>query len=396
MFLGGMKSRNHLENSSDTEPFRDNLLRLSGSDEDCQAHPDTLDYLLRHLDPWQLSEFNAGCLLSLIRAKALDRFRFGGDFLVAIDATGCRTFSKRHCPQCLHQKRPDGSTVWFHNVLEAKLITSAGMVFSMATVLIENPRGAYDKQDCELKAFYRLVPLLRTLYPRLRMCLLLDSLYAGAPTLELCERHRLGFFIVFTEGTIPTLWQRAQRCIRTHAHHKKTCRHAADTRQVFRWAANMQHQGHAVHFISCEETKPGNAEPTQWAWLTDARPDAHNVHELANKGGRQRWKIENQGFNVQKNGELALVHGYGGRGNALLGYYLLAQIAHMILQLIAHSDLLRKARDRAEQITTSVLGYYKTMRNLVERLRESLHRDRLHAHSAACFARSIQIRFDTS
>lgn len=396
MFLGGMKSRYHLANSSDTEPFLDNILQLSESNEEYQAHPDTLDYLLRHMDPGQLSQFIAHCLLSLIRRKVLDRFRFDGDFLVAIDATGCRTFSKRHCPQCLHQRRPDGSSIWFHNVLEAKLITSIGMVFSMATVMIENPHAPYDKQDCELKAFYRLVPMLRNLYPRLRICLLLDSLYAGAPTIELCEQYRLGYFIVFTKGTIPTLWQRAQRCIERHPEYAKSYLKDASTRQVFRWATNMEHQGHTVHFISCEEVKAGNAQPTRWAWLTDARPDPHNVHVLANKGGRQRWKIENQGFNVQKNGELALVHGYGGRGNALLGYYLLAQIAHMILQLIAHSDLLGKVRNRGERITSSVLGYYKTIRNLVERLRESLHRDRLDANSAACFPGSIQIRFNSS
>jgi hypothetical protein len=332
----------------------------------------------------------------LIRSKALDRFRLGREFLVAVDGTGYRSFSRQHCQHCLHQTRPDGTTIWFHHVLEGKLITSAGMVFSLASMMIENPKGEYDKQDCELKAFYRFVPMLRMLYPKLPMCLLLDSLYAGEPTLDLCEKYRLGFFIVFKQGAIPTLWDRAQRWIAKHPEARRTFYPNAKTKQVLRWAPALKYRDRLLHFISCEETKEGSEKPTYWAWLTDARPSERNVHELANWGARPRWKIENEGFNVQKNGDLALVHGYGGRGHALFGYYVLAQIAHMILQLIAHSDLLRKVRKGAATITTSVLGYYRTLRNLTERLRESLRRDRLSEQSAACFAAQIQIRFDTS
>lgn len=395
MFLGGMRSRYHLENCGDSGEFRDNLLALSGTGEDELAHPDTVDYLLRHMDPEELIGFQAGCMRRLIRSKVLDRFRFGNEFLVAVDGTGYRSFPYRHCPRCLHQRRPDGTQVWFHQVLEAKLITSAGMVFSMASVMIENPEGDYDKQDCELKAFYRLVPKLRTLYPRLPMCLLLDSLYAGEPTLELCEKHRLGFFIVFTEGAIPTLWQRAHQWVRTHP--EETLGNSQATRlQQLRWAPGLKYRNRTVNFISCREEDTRNGKVTHWAWLTDARPNARNVNALVNRGARSRWKIENEGFNVQKNGELDLAHGYGGRDNALFGYYMLAQIAHMILQLIAHSDLLQKVTNGTHTITGSVLSYYRTMRNLTERLRESMRRHRLENNRPACFARQIQIRLDTS
>jgi len=395
MFLGAMRSRYHLENCADSSQFRENVLTLSGTAEDELAHPDTVDYLLRHMDPEELIGFQAGCMRRLIRSKVLDRFRFGNEFLVAVDGTGYRTFPYQHCPRCLHRKRPDGTSVWFHHVLEAKLITSAGMVFSMASVMIENPEGDYHKQDCELKAFYRLVPKLRTLYPRLPMCLLLDSLYAGEPTLELCEKHRLGFFIVFTEGAIPTLWERAHQWIEKHP--GATVRSRNENRsQQLRWATGLKYRSRCVHFISCRETHTRNGKVTHWAWLTDARPNERNINALVNKGARSRWKIENEGFNVQKNGELALVHGYGGRGNALFGYYALAQIAHMILQLIAHSDLLQKLQKGTHTITGSVLSYYRTMRNLTDRLRASMRRHRLDENRPGGFARQIQIRFDTS
>jgi len=396
MFLGGMESRYHLENCSDTPEFHKNLLALCGTQEDDLAHPDTLDYLLRLMQPDEFIGFQADCMRRLIRSKALDRFRLGNEFLVAVDGTGYRSFPRQHCPRCLHQKRPDGSSIWFHHVLEAKLITSAGMVFSLGSMLIENPAGKYEKQECELKTFYRFVPMLKALYPRLPICLLLDSLYAGEPTLDLCEKHRLGFFIVFTEGKIPTLWNRAQQWIAKHPEAKVTFYPKAATKQRLRWAPALKYRDSTLHFIDCEEKSKRNGRSTHWAWLTDARPNARNVHKLVNGGARLRWKIENEGFNVQKNGGLALVHGYGGRGNALFGYYVLAQIAHMILQLIAHSDLLRKVQTGTQNITSSVMRYYRTLRNLTERLRESLRRDRLSEQTAARFAPQIQIRFDTS
>ena len=68
-----------------------------------------------------------------------------------------------------------------------------------------------------------------------------------------------------------------------------------------------------------------------------------NVTELANEGGRLRWKIENEGFNVQKNGGYALEHVYTHHPVSAKVFYLLLQIAHTVAQLIAYGSLFRKA-----------------------------------------------------
>ena len=59
-------------------------------------------------------------------------------------------------------------------------------------------------------------------------------------------------------------------------------------------------------------------------YLTDFRPDYHNVSKLVNKAGRMRWKIEGEGCNVQKNGGYALEHDYGSQGHAVKSFYCLA------------------------------------------------------------------------
>ena len=59
--------------------------------------------------------------------------------------------------------------------------------------------------------------------------------------------------------------------------------------------------------------------------------------------GRIRWKIENEGFNVQKNKGYALEHIYTHDTVSAKVFYLLLQIAHTLAQLIERGSLFRKA-----------------------------------------------------
>ena len=69
----------------------------------------------------------------------------------------------------------------------------------------------------------------------------------------------------------------------------------------------------------------------------------NKVTTLANEGGRIRWKIENEGFNVQKNGGFNLEHAYTRDPVASKVFYFLLQIAHLIAQLIEKDSLFREA-----------------------------------------------------
>lgn len=50
--------------------------------------------------------------------------------------------------------------------------------------------------------------------------------------------------------------------------------------------------------------------------------------------GRKRWKIENEGFNIQKNGTFDIGHLYSKDTTAIKVHYLMIQIAHIIRQLL--------------------------------------------------------------
>jgi len=146
----------------------------------------------------------------LIRMKALDNGRLMDHFLVVIDGTGQLRFNQRHCANFLEQKHGD-KTLYFHNVLEAKLVTPEGLAISLESEFIENADPKAGKQDCELKAFGRLAGRLKKNYPQLSLCLCFDALYANGTAMDICCKNRWKYFITFKEGSLPALWPAADQ-----------------------------------------------------------------------------------------------------------------------------------------------------------------------------------------
>ena len=102
-------------------------------------------------------------------------------------------------------------------------------------------------------------------------------------------------------------------------------------------------------------------ESVDFVWLTNLHLCANNVENIANKGGRLRWKIENEGFNVQKNNGYEMQHPYSEHANGFRIFYILLLIAHYITQLILHSSLIR-----------SLAESFGSARNFARRLAESM------------------------
>jgi len=109
---------------------------------------------------------------------------------------------------------------------------------------------------------------------------------------------------------------------------------------------DSEHREHTLSVLECLETRPdskGAYKTTRFKWITNFNLKTNNVITLANQGGRLRWKIENEGFNVQKNGGFALEHAYTRNATASKVFYYLMQVAHTVFQLIERGSLFRKA-----------------------------------------------------
>ncbi len=169
-------------------------------------HADTLGNLLAEFDYWRLYEFRARLINRLIRNKCLARFRLGGYYLISIDGTGLVSFERRHCEHCLTREvviKRGKKVIYYHPVVAAKLVTYNGFALSVETEFIENRGVGQGLQDCELNAAYRLLVRLGERFSQLRICLLLDGLYANEEIFNICQRNGWKYIIVFKAGSLP-------------------------------------------------------------------------------------------------------------------------------------------------------------------------------------------------
>jgi len=381
--LLGLGARRQFRFEADTQAFAANLNALAHTHCETAPHDDTIVYYLEGVPPGSFEGLPVHVARRLIRMKVLDRSRLYGRFLVVFDATGHLFFRRRHCPHCLTQKASDGSTLYYHHVLEAKLVTANGFAFSLGSEFIENDDPEASKQDCELKAFARLAPKLKARFPRLGIVALLDGLYACGPVFDECRRHGWRFIVTFKEGSLPSLFAEFQT-LRDLAPRQRAERRNGSVVQHFAWVNDLDYHGHRLTAFECREERPDGSH--YFAWLTNTPLGCKSVVTYANQGGRLRWKIENEGFRTQKHGGYELEHAYSTDDDVAKIFYYLIQVAHALNQLVTRGSLLRDFR--------RLLG---SLRNYRRRLAEALRHTLIPAEAwDAGAARAIQIRFDTS
>ena len=361
LFMMHLGSRRQMRFERLAEAFVENLAKLCGQHElDTVADPDTLAYYAKRIPLPAMEKLLAFITVRLIRMKALDPFRLGGYFPVAIDGSQICTFDSEPWSGCPHRTLSSGSVQYFAYVLDAKLVTPCGMALTLATEMLTNEGNEeFDKQDCELKAFPRLVEKLRSLFPRTPLCLLLDGLYANQNVVRLIETQRWKYTTTFKEGSMPERFAEATALAKLQKDNRRRVRQKKCV-QTFRWVRQLPVAEFTPDVIFCLE-KPDKGEATHFVWLTNFHVCSNNVENIANKGGRLRWKIENEGFNVQKNDGYEMEHPYSKHPNAFRIFYILLLIAHYITQLILHGSLIR-----------SLIKTFGSARNFARRLAESM------------------------
>ena len=338
MFIFKETSRNAYNNDQREECFRKNFYKYFKLK---LPHADAVDDVLRVLEPKQLEILKANLVSNLIEQKVFRKFRFLGKYhLIAVDGTGIATFEERHCEHCLTKTSKNGVITYFHYVLEAKIVTSSGLAISIASEFIENPVGGdYEKQDCEQKAFVRLAAKIKKYFPRLPICLLADGLYPNNTVFDICEKNNWMFIITLKEGCLKTFNQEAE-LLKPTAKKRTVCRADKTSRTTLEYAFlnDIEYSKRFYSWVECIETiEHVNDDPPsvqRFVYITNIHQTYENVVTTADSG-RLRWKIENEGFNTQKNLGYDLEHKFSRVSyTAMQNYYQLCQIAHAINQFV--------------------------------------------------------------
>ena len=378
----------------DNAPSAANFARLFGVGG--APHGDTLNHAFKALDPLQVQERVTRLVEILIRKKVLERYRLLDQYyVIAFDGTGVYSFAERHCEHCLTRTH-HAKTIYYHYLLEAKLVTSDGFSFSLMSEFIENPQANPTKQDCELNAFHRLAARLKKRFPRLPICLSLDGLFACGPVFLRCHDYNWRYVIVLKEDGLPSVYQEFVDLAKLQPEEKLKERllKPVEIKRDFRWVneieyCDSQRREHLLNVIELHETKPEDGQPktTRFMWVTDLSINQGNVRAIAQNAGRDRWKIENQGFNSQKRGGFALEHLYSHDYQSAKVFYFLLQMAHLFFQLMVVGHLFRKYFPRG----------FGSLKNFAERLREAWRNSLLHEQALRLLGQlRFQIRFDTS
>ena len=123
----------------------------------------------------------------------------------------------------------------------------------------------------------------------------------------------------------------------------------------------LEHKDTPLHWIECKEETIATANvatketcevvSSRFVHVTNLEITSQTACQISD-GGRLRWKIENEGFNTQKNGGYNIEHKYSRVSfQALKNYYQCLQIAHLINQLVEKSIAIAALLDDTMGIT---------------------------------------------
>ena len=270
------------------------------------------------------------------RGKALEPMVFlDGHYLLALDGTEYFSSKAIHCASCLHKVHRNGSITYFHQMLGAAIIHPD---LREVIPLMPEPIVRHDgtaKNDCERHAAKRFMTKLRQDHPHLKFIVTEDSLSSNAPHIETLHAHGLHYILGVKAGDHAYLFQQVQAAehagrVTSYERHDR----AAGLVHRFRFLndvpLNESNAEVRVNFI--EYWEMGQDKVQHFSWVTDLRVNKRNVFHLM-RGGRARWKIENETFNTLKNQGYNFEHNYGhGEQHLSVVFAMLMMLAFLVDQ----------------------------------------------------------------
>lgn len=372
--VSGIVSMNKMTSDFNNDAVIENIATALGYDSlEEIPHYDTINNFLKTLEITELEKIRDYMIRELFKKRALEKYRLLDKFwCIAIDGSQLFSFKKKHCDHCLkkeYKNKDTGEierTIYYHTVLEAKLVLG-DMVFSILTEFVENENESVSKQDCEVNAAKRLMKKLKYKFRKLNICLLGDSLYSCDPIYQLCDEYNWKFIFRFKEGRAKTLWEEIQEIKKIQNDTNK---------DNLNFINEISYKERLINVIDFTDTS--YEAPKNFVFVTNIKLTSKNIlHILAS--GRSRWKIENEGFNNQKNIRYDIEHACCLDYQAIKNHYLLIQISDILRQLLENSSVsLKKLKAGIKEISSRIL--------------ESFRRDTLTLEDISQFNQHIKIR----
>ena len=311
------------------------LYRISQVPSDTQMRE-----ILDPLQPDLLRPMFNDVLRQLQRGKALDSFVFHeGYYLLSLDGTEYYSSNKVHCPSCLCRKnKKTGEVTYYHQMLGSVLVhPDRKEVIPFAPEPIVKQDGD-NKNDCERNASKRLLQKIRQEHHHMLLIVVEDGLASNAPHIRLLKDLNMRFLLGakpddheylfdevlkgFEEDRVTTISWKDEKdpdvlCEISYLHDVPLNKSNPDVR---------------VNFLQYIQYGPDGHRQKQFSWVTDLMITKDNARHLV-RGGRARWKVENETFNTLKNQGYHFEHNYGhGQQNLSVVFGMLMMLAFLVDQ----------------------------------------------------------------
>jgi Transposase DDE domain len=296
----------------DQERTEGNLQRVYGIE---RVPCDTaMREILDPVEPESLRPLFTHVFRALQRGKALEEMVFvDGHYLLALDGTGYFSSNQIHCDSCLEMHHRNGTVTYRHQMLGAALIhPDKRAVIPLMPEPISKQDGT-EKNDCERNAAKRFITKLRQDHPHLKVIVTEDSLSSNAPHIRFLHDHDLHYILGVKEGDHAFLFEHvaaAEQAGRVTYYDRDDAE--TGLRHRFRFIRDMPlneaNVDLRVNFLECWEWDGDQVQ--HFSWVTDLRVTKGTVYQLM-RGGRARWRIENETFNTLKNQGYHFEHNFG-------------------------------------------------------------------------------------
>ena len=372
--LCGIKSMRETTEELNTGASIKNIGKLVGKELEEIPHYDTINNVFEKIKIEELEKIQKYMVTRLIRSKMFEKYKYKGIYYqVVIDGTGLVKYKQKEDENCLIKTYNKGTTeeykIYYRYVLEAKLVVGE-MVISIGTEFVENEDEEIGKQDCELKAFYRLAKKLKKEYPKLPIIITGDALYACDKVIEICKENKWEYIL------------RQKDRIKSLSHGIRMWEADEKEEAEIKYCNEIGYGGYKLekrtNVIKYYQKNEKTEETAEYLWITSLKITEKNKKEIVYYG-RQRWRIENEGFNIQKNGTFDIERIYSRNYNALKAHYFFIQFAHTIRQLLEKGmKYIRELKMSIKEVSATIKeALTHTVINLAE-------------------TSKIQLRFDTT
>jgi Transposase DDE domain len=345
----------------DQERTEGNLHRVYGIERvPCDT---SMREILDPVEPESLRPLFKHVFRALQRGKALEEMVFvEGHYLLALDGTGYFCSTQIHCESCLETHHRNGTITYRHQMLGAALIhpDQREVIPLMPEPIIK--QDGTDKNDCERSAAKRLIVKLRQDHPHLKVIVTEDSLSSNAPHIEALQDHNFHYILGVKAGDHPFLFKQVAAAEQTgRVTYYDRDAPEAGIHHRFRFvkdvSLNESNADLRVNFLECWETVNGQVQ--HCSWVTDLRVNKGTVYQIM-RGGRARWRIENETFNTLKNQGYHFEHNYGH------GYQHLSVVFAVLMML---AFLVDQVQQRCCPLFQAVWAKLGSKRRLWERMR---------------------------